>query len=366
MEEAERKRFMDDVAQAHTIVRKGVATDTKIGATQNLVVMLAKAASIGGAVFLISRGETTVGTLMAFLGYQGGLFGPVNSLTGVYQTLRKATISFDIVFSILDAEDRLSDSPHAVPVKRVRGEVVFRKVYFGYDEERMILNDINLHVRPGETVAIVGPSGSGKTTLVSLLQRFYDPTSGSIKVDGVDLRFLQQRSLRQQIGVVLQDALVFNDTIRNNIAYGKPDATQEEIEAAASAANAHGFIMRQAEGYDFVVGERGSRISVGERQRISIARALLKNPSLLILDEATSALDAESEALVQEALDRLIKGRTSFIIAHRLSTIVGADRILVLKDGRIIESDTHESLMKQGGYYASLIQCQSRGLLMAS
>jgi ATP-binding cassette, subfamily B, bacterial len=366
MEEAERKRFMGDVAQAHQIVRKGVVTDTKIGAAQNLVVMLAKTASIGFAIYLIHQGETTVGTLMAFLGYQGGLFGPVNSLTGVYQTLRKATISFDIVFSILDAEDRLQDHPEAVAVDNVRGEVVFSNVSFGYNDERQILNDIDIEVKAGQTIAIVGPSGSGKTTMISLLQRFYDPTAGSIKIDGTDLRILQQRSLRQQIGVVLQDALVFNDTIRNNIAYGRPDATAEEIEAAARAANAHKFIGNLPGGYDFEVGERGCRISVGERQRISIARALLKNPSLLILDEATSALDAESEALVQDALERLIKGRTSFIIAHRLSTIVGADKILVLKGGQIIEADNHEKLMKQDGYYASLVKCQSRGLLMAT
>ncbi|ADO00772.1 ABC transporter, ATP-binding/membrane protein [Citrifermentans bemidjiense Bem] len=352
MEEAERKRFMGDVAEAHGIVRKGVVTDTKIGAAQNLVVMLAKTASIGFAIYLIQRGETTVGTLMAFLGYQGGLFGPVNSLTGVYQTLRKASISFDIVFSILDAEDHLQDAPHAAPVENVKGEVVFSNVSFGYSDERRVLNGIDLHVEPGETIAIVGPSGSGKTTMISLLQRFYDPTAGSILIDGTDLRGLQQRSLRQQIGVVLQDALVFNDTIGNNIAYGRPDATLEEIEAAARAANAHNFVSHLPGGYDFVVGERGCRISVGERQRISIARALLKNPSLLIL-------------LVQDALDRLIKGRTSFIIAHRLSTVVGAHKILVLKDGQIIESDNHDSLMKQDGYYASLVKCQSRGLLMA-
>ncbi|MBJ6724440.1 ABC transporter ATP-binding protein [Geomesophilobacter sediminis] len=365
MEEAERKRFMGEVAEAHGIVRKGVVTDTKIGAAQSLVVMLAKTASIGFAIYLIHQGQTTVGTLMAFLGYQGGLFGPVNSLTGVYQTLRKATISFDIVFSILDAEDRLQDAPHAQPVDKVQGDVVFDKVSFGYNDERQILKEIDLHVSPGETIAIVGPSGSGKTTMVSLLQRFYDPTSGCIAVDGTDLRALQQRSLRQQIGVVLQDALVFNDTIRNNIAYGRPDASDAEIAAAARAANADKFIGNLPGGYDFVVGERGCRISVGERQRISIARALLKDPSLLILDEATSALDAESEVLVQDALDRLIKGRTSFIIAHRLSTVVGAHRILVLKDGKIIEADNHENLMEQDGYYASLVKHQYRGLLPA-
>jgi ATP-binding cassette, subfamily B, bacterial len=366
MEEAERKRFMDDVSDAHGIVRKGVMTDTKIGSMQNLVIMLAKSTSIACAVFLIHRGETTVGTLMAFLGYQGGLFGPVNNLTGIYQTLRKASISFDIVFGILDEEDQLQDEPHAVPLQTVEGEVHFRNVSFAYTEDRSILNDIDLHVQPGETVAIVGPSGSGKSTMVSLLQRFYDPTSGTIRIDGYDLKSIQQRSLRKQIGVVLQDALVFNDTIRNNIAYGRPDAPMAEIEAAARAANAHNFIGQLPGGYDFVVGERGCRISVGERQRISIARALLKDPALLILDEATSALDAESEVLVQDALDRLIKGRTSFIIAHRLSTVVGANRILVLKNGRIIESDNHERLMRRNGYYASLVRSQSRGLLLAS
>ena len=366
MEEAERKRFLGDVSEAHTIVRRGVVTDTKIGATQNLVVMLAKTTSIGCAVYLIMKGETTVGTLMAFLGYQGGLFGPVNNLTGIYQTLRKASVSFDIVFDILDAEDKLQDAPHALPVKTVHGEVSFSNVSFSYTDDRQILDRIDLTVAAGETIAIVGPSGSGKTTLISLLQRFHDPTAGAIRLDGQDLRNLQQRSLRKQIGVVLQDALVFNDTVRNNIAYGRPDATLAEIEAAARAANAETFISRLPGGYDFVVGERGCRISVGERQRISIARALLKNPSLLILDEATSALDAESEVLVQDALDRLIKGRTSFIIAHRLSTVVGANRILVLKDGKIIEADNHERLMRRNGYYASLVRSQSRGLLLAS
>ncbi|MFP4095355.1 MAG: ABC transporter ATP-binding protein [Cyclobacteriaceae bacterium] len=204
------------------------------------------------------------------------------------------------------------------------------------------MEEIDLHVRAGETLAIVGPSGSGKSTLMALLQRFYDPDQGKIMLDGRDIREIRQKSLRQQIGVVLQDALLFNESIKNNIAYGLPRASQEEIEQAARHANAHQFIEKMEKGYDTLVGERGGRLSVGERQRIAIARAILKNPPIIILDEATSALDAELEALVQEALDRLLEDRTAFIIAHRLSTIVGADRIIVFRNGRIVEEGTHQ------------------------
>jgi ATP-binding cassette subfamily B protein len=212
-------------------------------------------------------------------------------------------------------------------------------------------------------VAIVGPSGSGKTTLMALLMRFYDPLEGWIEIDGRDLRGIKQSSLRRHIGVVLQDPLLFNDTIKANIAYGRPEASSEEIEAAAKAAYAHDFIQRLPEGYDTRVGERGSLLSVGERQRITIARALLKNPPILILDEATSALDAESEEAVQNAIDALMAGRTTFVIAHRLTTVVNADRIVVLKEGRIIESGRHTDLMRQNGYYASLVKRQHRGLI---
>jgi ATP-binding cassette subfamily B protein len=222
---------------------------------------------------------------------------------------------------------------------------------------------VDLHVRAGEVVALVGPSGAGKTTLVSLLQRFHDPCEGTIRVDGRDVRAFKQSSVRQQIGVVLQDALLFNETIRENISYGRPDASLREVEEAAKAAHAHEFISRLPEGYETVVGERGSRLSAGERQRIAIARAILKNPAILVLDEPTSALDAESEALVQEALDRVMAGRTTFAIAHRLSTVVNADRILVLRDGRIAEQGTHWELMRRGGYYASLVARQTRGLI---
>jgi len=366
MEEEEKRRFLSGVEETNRVVVRGVGRDTGVGAARNLVSLFARIAALALGGWLVVRGEVTVGTLVAFLGYVGGLFGPVEGLTNVYQTLRKAAVSLDVIFSILDAQDTLGDAPKAKVVRELRGEIEFDGVSFAYQEGKPVLESIDLHIRPGEMVALVGPSGAGKSTMMALLQRLYDPTSGSIRVDGMDLRSLKQRSLRRQIGVVLQDALLFNDTVRNNIAYGRPGASQREIEAAARAANAHDFIMRLPQGYDTVVGERGGVVSGGEKQRIAIARALLKDPPILILDEATSALDAESEALVQEALARLVEGRTTLVIAHRLSTIVGADRIVVLKDGRIIESGTHAELVALGGYYAELVRKQSRGLVTAA
>lgn len=364
-EDEEKRRFMDDVVKTNSLVLRGIAVDTSVGAAKNTVALVARVTALMAGGYLAMGGEITAGTLVAFLGYAGGLFGPVQGLTGIYQTLRKATVSLEIVFSILDADDHLNDSPDAQHVRAVKGEVRFNNVSFSYGKHgRPLLTGVNLAVDPGEVVAIVGPSGAGKSTMMALLQRLHDPTSGSILVDGVDLKELKQRSLRRHIGFVSQDALLFNDTVRNNIAYGRVESTESEIIEAAMAANAHNFIMRLPNGYDSFIGERGSLLSSGERQRISIARALVKNPPILVLDEATSALDAESESLVQDALTRLMEGRTTFIIAHRLSTVVGADRILVIKDGQIAETGTHETLLKAGGYYSSLVAHQTRGLLI--
>ena len=302
---------------------------------------------------------------MAFLGYVGGMFAPVQSLSNVYRTLRTASVAMDQVFDILDTQDHLGDAPDAVEVTELKGAVEFEDVHFAYGEARgsPLINGIHLHVKPGEHVALVGPSGAGKSTLMGLLCRFYDPILGAVRIDGKDLRGLKQMSLRRHIGVVLQDGLLFNESVRNNIAYGRPDASMDEIVVVAKAANAHDFIQNLPQGYDTVVGGRGSRLSMGERQRVTIARSLLKDPPILILDEPTSALDAESESLVQEALSKLMKGRTVFAIAHRLSTVVDSDRILVLKGDRIIKEGPHEALMARDGYYASLVRRQTRGLL---
>ena len=364
MEDSEKKRFLDEVNSANEVVIRGVGVDSGVGAAQNLVQIAARVAALALGGVLVVRGELTVGTLVAFLGYVGGLFGPVLGLSGVYKTLRTARVSVEEVYAILDAQDHLGDAPDARDVQGLRGEIEWRAVRFSYQAGAPpLLDGVDLHVRAGERLAIVGPSGSGKSTLVSLVQRFYDPTEGTVRVDGVDVRKLKQVSLRRQIGVVFQDSLLFNESVRANIAYGRPQASRAEIEAAARAANAHEFIARLPEGYDTVVGERGSRLSVGERQRIAIARTLLKSPPILVLDEPTSALDAETEHLVQEALERVTRGRTSLVIAHRLSTVVGADRIVVLKQGRIVEQGTHQDLVAAGGYYASLVEKQTRGLL---
>jgi len=320
--------------------------------------------AIGFGAYLVVTGQTTIGTVVAFLGYVGGLFAPLQGLSGVYSALRRAAVSIDEIFRILDVQEHLGDSAEAIDIAHIDGDVVFENVHFQYREGgRPLLDGVTLHIPAGHRIAIIGPSGSGKTTLMALLMRFYDPVQGRVLIDGRDLRTIKQSALRRHIGVVLQDPLLFNDTVAANIAYGRPEAGKDDIEKAARAANAHDFIVRLPEAYDTVVGERGSLLSVGERQRITIARALLKNPRILVLDEATSSLDVESEEAVQSAVEELLRGRTTLVIAHRLATVVKAHSIIVLKDGRIVEQGSHVQLVRQAGYYASLVARQSRGLI---
>jgi subfamily B ATP-binding cassette protein MsbA len=311
----------------------------------------------GGREVLIGR--LTPGQLIGYLFYAALLAGPLSSFASLYGQVQSALGATERVFELLDTQPEIVDASDALPLPPVVGHVAFEDVSFEYDARQPVLRQVSLEARPGQVVALVGPSGVGKTTLVNLIPRFYDPTAGRIAVDGHDLRQVTLHSLRDQIGIVPQETLLFSDTVAANIRYGRLDASQDEIEAAAHAANAHDFIVNELpDGYQTQVGERGIKLSGGQRQRIAIARAILKDPRILILDEATSSLDTESEQLVQEALERLMHpegltgARTTFVIAHRLSTITHADQIAVLSNGRVVEQGTHEQLLaREGGLY---------------
>lgn len=308
----------------------------------------------------VINGTITAGSLVAFLTYAINISNPIKRLTRVIGNIQKALAAAQRVFMIIDMPEEIAESRDAKQLPEVSGKVEFQNVSFAYDDKGNVITDLSFSVKPGEVIAIVGPSGAGKSTIANLLPRFYDVNKGDIKIDGHSVREVTLDSLREQVGIVPQETMLFNGSVYNNILYGRLDATKEEIEAAAKAANAHDFIMQLTDGYETKLGDRGVNLSGGQRQRIAIARAILKNPRILILDEATSALDTESERVVQEALDRLMVGRTSFVIAHRLSTVKNADKILVLEKGNLVESGTHDELLALDGLYAHLYKIQYR------
>ena len=333
--------------------------NAKSFAVVNTITDVAPLLVIGFSAYQVINGELTLGAMVAFVAYIERLYSPLRRLVNSSTTLTQAIASMDRVFELIDEKYDIQDKDTAVECQNVKGEVVFDQISFSYNEgEEKVLNNINLSISPGETIALVGMSGGGKSSLISLIPRFYDVTEGRILLDGVDIRDYKVRSLRDQIGMVLQDAILFSDSIETNILLGKPDATKEEVIAAAKAANAHEFIMNLPDGYNTKVGERGVKLSGGQKQRIAIARVFLKNPAILVLDEATSALDLESEQSIQNSLELLAKQRTTFIVAHRLTTITHADRIVMIENGRIVEIGSHQELMNKQGQYYKLFQVQ--------
>ena len=333
--------------------------NAKSFAVVNTITDVAPLLVIAYAGYQVINDDLSVGTMVAFIAYIERLYGPLRRLVTSSTTLTQSIASMDRMFELIDEPYEVQNKVDAKELRDVKGEVRFQHVAFQYEAAgTQILKDIHFTIQPGETVAFVGMSGGGKSTIISLIPRFYDVTSGSVMIDGQDVRDVTIHSLRSQIGLVLQDNILFSDSVKENILMGKPGASDEEVIAAAKAANAHDFIMSLPEGYDTKVGERGVKLSGGQKQRVAIARVFLKNPPILILDEATSALDLESEALIQESLELLAHERTTIIIAHRLSTITHADKILVINHGELIEEGTHEELMQREGTYYNLFQVQ--------
>jgi ATP-binding cassette subfamily B multidrug efflux pump len=319
---------------------------------------LATAGVLAYGGYLAVTGAATVGVVTSFLLYVQQFFRPIQILSQFYTQAQSAFAGLERIFLLLDEPSELKDAADATQMPPIQGEVTFENVKFGYNPDQLVLKGVNLHAYPGQMIALVGPTGSGKSTIINLILRFYDVSSGAVKIDDIDVRSVTQASLRRQIGIVLQDNILFSGTVAENIAFGAPYSTQAEIEEAAQLANVHEFITSLPQGYTTQLGERGAPLSQGQRQLISIARAVLINPRILILDEATSSIDTRTEALVQSAIARLLQGRTSFVIAHRLSTVTQADRVLVIQQGQIVEQGTHTELIDRQGIYANLYALQ--------
>jgi len=359
-EDYEQRRFERQSEESVEMALRARGVKAKLAPIVQVIVAGGTCVVLWYGTRLVLSGQLTSGSLLVFLLYLGKMYKPMRELSKMTDTISKAVVGFERIQEVLDTERLVRNLRGSRNAPRFKGQIEFDHVYFAYEDGNPILKDLNLNIKPGQVAALVGPTGAGKTTIVSLIPRFYDPTAGAVKIDGTDVRKFKIKSVRQQISFVLQESLLFRATIRQNIAYGRPEAKREEIVEAAKLANAHEFIERMPQGYDTMVGERGETLSGGQRQRIAIARAVIRNAPILILDEPSSGLDAVSEELVFDALTRLMEGKTSIVIAHRLSTIRRADVIFVVDKGVVVESGTHEELLAHGGLYSEFYEIQFR------
>jgi len=359
-EDYEQRRFERQSEESVEMALRARGVKAKLAPIVQVIVAGGTCVVLWYGTRLVLSGQLSSGSLLVFLLYLGKMYKPMRELSKMTDTISKAVVGFERIQEVLDTERLVRNLRGSRNAPRFKGQIEFDRVYFGYEDGNPILKDLNLNIKPGQVAALVGPTGAGKTTIVSLIPRFYDPTAGTVKIDGTDVRKFKIKSVRQQISFVLQESLLFRATIRQNIAYGRPEAKREEIIEAAKLANAHEFIEKMPQGYDTMVGERGETLSGGQRQRIAIARAVIRNAPILILDEPSSELDAASEELVFDALTRLMEGKTSIVIAHRLSTIRRVDVIFVIDKGAVVESGTHEELLAHGGLYSEFYEIQFR------
>jgi subfamily B ATP-binding cassette protein MsbA len=357
-EEMERQRFTTESERYYRARVKGIRYWSVFFPAIRFLGAMGSVIVLGVGAAMVVKGELSLGTLVAFLSYTTSFYEPINRLTEVDNIFQEAIAAGERFFEILDETTEVTDAPDAMDLPAIEGKMVFEDVAFRYGTGDKVLHDIAFEMAQGEMVALVGPSGAGKTSIANLICRFYDPNQGKITIDGHDLRRIKLNALRQQVAVVLQDSFLFNNNVVENLLYGKPDATREDVIQAAKAANAHEFIMQLPGGYDTEIGERGVKLSGGQKQRLALARAILADPRILILDEATSSVDAEAEFLIQQALERVLEGRTSLVIAHRLSTVRNADKIIVLDQGRIVETGKHDDLLQRDGLYSQLYRRQ--------